>query len=98
MRKLSLIPYQFNGTDYDVKGSLSSILFSQHLKLGARQVIEHDRIASKIEGGNGSVLLEEADYQTLKTAVETFEGYSRPDIEFVQRVLDAPTVEVVEGY
>jgi hypothetical protein len=96
MRKIILAPYQFEGRDYQVKESLSSLLFIPGLSLTARQVVENDRLACKIERANGSVLLEEAEYETLKRAVEAFRGYSRADLELVTRVLEAPEIGVVE--
>jgi hypothetical protein len=97
MRKISLIPYKVEGEDYKVKESIINLLFSPHLRLGMRAAIENDRIAKKVESATEEVLLEEAEYQKIKNAVETFEGYSRQDLEFGQRILEAPEVPVKEA-
>ena len=93
MRRLSLTPGA-NGSD--VRMSAAGILFFPHLRLSARQAVENSRIARLIEAAGESVLLEEADYQVLRNAVETFEGYSREDLTLITRVLEAPEVEVSE--
>jgi hypothetical protein len=73
------------------------MLFLPSLQLSARDVIEHDRIARKIETGGDEVLLEEAEYAKLKKAFETFTGFSRNDLELVTRVMDAPEVPIKEA-
>jgi hypothetical protein len=98
MRKISLTPYKCpDGQDYKLKESIVNLLFAPQLRLGARAAIENDLIARKVEAANGSVLLEEAEYEKVRAAIETFEGYSRNDLEFVRRVLEAETVAVREG-
>lgn len=97
MRKIILTPYKIDtGEDYKVRQSLLNVMFSPHLHLTARAIIEQDKIACKIEAAGDAVLLEESEYERVKTAVETFEGYQRNDREFVRRVLDAETVCVEE--
>lgn len=96
MRKIGLDTYEYEGQPFDVKQSMANILFLPQLKLGTRQLIEHDRIARKIEEGTDSVLLEESEYLELRQAVESFDGYGRQDLEFVQRVINAPQVSVGE--
>jgi hypothetical protein len=97
MRKIDLSGYDVNGQEYRVKDTLVQILFHPDLKLGARDLVIQDAIARKIEGSNESVLLEETEYQKVKTAVETPRGYQRADMEFVSRVVDAPEVDVKEA-
>jgi len=97
MRKLNLTPYKVDTQDYDVKTVMASILFHPDLRVSARNLMVADRLAQKIESGNGSVLLEESEYERLKTAVETITGWGRGDLEFVQRVLDAPEIDVKEA-
>ena len=98
MRKINLQPYDFSdGEPYDVKGSIVSLLFSGHLNLGYRQLLEHEHIAQKIEASNSLVLLEETEYREVLNAVETFTGYGRPDVEFISRITEAPEVEVKEA-
>jgi hypothetical protein len=82
---------------YDIKGSLARVLFIPALQLDPRGLIENDRIARKIEDGTDQILLEETEYERLKTAIETHKGYAREDLEMVQRVMDAEEITVKEA-
>lgn len=97
MKKIDLTPYKVGEDDYKVKEVLVSVLFNAELRLNARAVIEQDALAKKIEASNGSVLLEDADYARVKKAVETVSSYGRGDLQFVERVLNAPDVPVKEA-
>ena len=98
MRKISLIPYKCeDGREYEVKTSLASVLFAPSLKLGVRDLIENDRIAGKIEKSVDDVLLEDAEYERIKGAIESFTGYKRDDLPLVNRVIDALKIEVKEA-
>jgi hypothetical protein len=96
MRKLSLESYQFGSEIYDVKQSIINILFLPQLKLNMKQVIENDRISRKIEVAKEIVLLEEAEYQVIREIIETFEGYGRQDVVFINRILNVPEIQVGE--
>ena len=97
MRKIDLKAYQWEQTDYKVVEVLSAILFNPDLKLAARDLITHDALAKKIEGAGESVLLEESEYLTVKKAVELVKGWQRGDLEFVNRILNAPEIPVKEA-
>jgi hypothetical protein len=98
MRKIILTPYKCeDGEPYQVKKSIVGLLFAPQLMLSSRGIIDHDRIAKLVESANGAVLLEDADYDRVKTAIETFSGYSRSEVELVKRVLEAETVTVQEA-
>jgi len=97
MRKIDLKPYQWEKTDYKVVDVLTALLFNPDLKLAARDLIAQDALAKKIETSGESVILEEADYQKVKRAVETIKGWQRGDIEFVTRILEAPEIPVKEA-
>jgi len=96
MRKIILTPYIFNDAKCDVKVAIVNLLFNPELKLSARDLILQDKLATKIEESESSVLLEESEYLKVKTAVEKFTGYGRADAQFVSRILDAEEVEVQE--
>jgi len=105
MRKINIEDYILESMDnagnvvkgpYKVKESLIGILFHPDLKLGGRELLLRDKLADKINDSEGEILLEETDYYKLKLAIETINGYTRNDVEFVQRILDAEEVEVVE--
>ena len=81
---------------YRVKESLVGCLFHPELKLGGRDVIDRDKIATKIESAEDYVLLEDAEYQKLLHAFETVKGFGKADVELVRRVFEAEDVEVKE--
>jgi hypothetical protein len=80
---------------YDVKKSLIAVLFGPELRLRAQDLLERDKLARKIdECKEDSILLEEAEYGMVKSAVDSVSGFSRDDVEFVKRVFEASQVEV----
>jgi len=82
---------------YPVKATLIGILFHPSLQLEAREALERDRLANKINDcKDGFVLLEDAEYDKLVQAVNTVKGFSRNDVEFIKRVLEAETAKVAE--
>ena len=97
MRKIDLVNYAIEGGMYDVKGSLQTLLYSPELGLGYKELFDNHRVAKKIKLAEDSVLLEEADYQILKRVTEAFKGYSRNEVELIQRVLEAPEVSIKEA-
>ena len=101
MRKLDITDYVVDADGqevmYQVKKSIVAILFHPDLKLTAYQLLETNKLAEKISKGDDSVLLEEAEWSTLKKAIDTVKGYSMNDVEFVERVLDCPEVNVAEA-
>jgi len=78
---------------YPVREFLAEILFLPALKIGARDLIEHDRIARKIEAAGDDILLEEGEYTRLLAAIDTFQGYSRGDLELIKRVTGAAEID-----
>ena len=82
---------------YNVKESVISVLFLPSLQLQAKELLERDKLANKInDTSDGFVLLEDAEFAKLEAAVNTHKGFSKNDVEFVRRVLEAETVEVAE--
>lgn len=100
MRKISLENYSVdvNGqlTPYDVPGTLITCLLHPSLQLAGRELLARNQIGTKIESADGFILLEDAEYAKLESAFETVTGFSRNDVELVDRVLNAETVEVSE--
>ncbi len=80
--------------DYDVKDTIISVLFHPDLKLNGRELILRGKLADKIEKAEKNILLEEADYKKLKDSVEKLQGFGRNELELVDRILNAPSVEV----
>jgi hypothetical protein len=83
-------------TPYDVKGSMRLILFHSEQRLSALDLLENNKVAEKIMAANESILMEKGDYDRLKKAFDTFHGYSRQDVEMVDRVMHPQEVEVKE--
>lgn len=72
---------------YPLKDALVNILFTQQ-GLKARDILKRDDVARKILLAEGpDLLLEDAEFELLKTAVDTMEGYGRNDAELCRRVL-----------
>ena len=87
--------------DYEVKDILVNILTSaplkQDLKIGGREALLLDKLASKIENCNEEyILLESVDYEKLTRMVDAFHGWGKFDGELLRRVFEAETVEVQE--
>jgi len=81
---------------YEVKPSLIELMFSRELHLSGIELLERDDLARKVKDCDGVLLLEETDWQKLKTSAESTTGFSRPDVELIRRILNAEEVEVEE--
>ena len=82
---------------YPVKESMVDILLSRELGLSARDALAREDLARKIRDcSDGSILIEEAEWEKLQAAVDMIKGWCRTDLEFLHRIIDAPVVEVEE--
>jgi hypothetical protein len=106
MRKIKISDYEISimtaegekTVPYLVRISLVNTLFHPDLKLNAYQLLENNKLATKIKDSeDDSILLEEYEYQKIKAAIELISGFTKDDIEFVNRILNAETVEVKEA-
>lgn len=105
LRRIDLSEYEVellgdNGyvkVPYPVKDSIDAALYNPNLKLNYKELFENDRVAQKIRSSNGSVLLEESEYNKLKHAFEVIEGFTKKDLELVRRIIEAPEVDVKEA-
>lgn len=80
---------------YEVKDSLAELILSRDLRLAGRQLLKNDDLARKILGClDGTVLLEEEEWNSLIHAAETVQSLGRPDVELIRRIFEAPKVEV----
>lgn len=98
MKSLDITPYNITtalATDtapakvepYPVKDALVNILFARS-GLKARDILKRDDVARKILlADEPDLLLEDAEFELLKDAVDTMEGYGRNDAELCRRVL-----------
>lgn len=106
MRQINLTNYsvrlrdkagKYKDVPYEVKDSLIEIMFSRDLGLSGKELLARDDLARKIRDcADGQVILEEEEYKKILTAINTVKGLGRIDVEFVRRILEAPTVEVEE--
>ena len=95
MRKINTVPYPTSTGSWDVRGSIIATLFNE--KVDARELLRRDELARQIESQAGdSLLLEDADYAKVVSGLNAtdLKPFGREVVEFVRRVLDAPTVEV----
>lgn len=102
MKKITVSDYTVEqngeGQTYPMREALAEVLFHPDLKLRAMDLIRRDDLARRISDcTEGVMLLEEAEYAMVRSAVEAVQGYTRNDVEFVRRVLNAETVDVIEA-
>jgi len=96
MKKIDLTPYNLGELEVAVKDGIVTVLFNPSLKLSARELIAQDALAKKIEDANGFILIEDAEYLKIQRAFDGFAGFHRGDLELINRVLNAETVEKVK--
>ena len=112
MRKVNLADYEVkkkainpaNPTEfveyfetYPVKDSVLNLMFQRELQLNSAELVKQNALALKIEACKDPViLLEDAEWDRLKRAIDVFKGYHRDDLEMISRINDAEKVEVAE--
>ena len=106
MRKLGLKHYTVQIRDlktgeletqpYDFKDAIINLMFHPDLKLSGTRLLETNIIAEKIMKADKEIMLEEADYNKIKSAVDSFTGFTRNEVELVKRVTDCPKIDVKE--
>jgi hypothetical protein len=90
MRTIDVRDYKVGEAEYRVKDGLIAILMHPELRLSAVELLKRNRLGQRILDAIETIKLEEEDYTRLKGAVEGVTGFSRADVELVQRVLEAP--------
>ena len=105
MRKLDLAKYNIEVRDakggisnmpYDFKESLIQLMFHPNLKLSGKALLDTNIIAEKLMKADKEILLEEEEYNKIKSAIDSFEGFSRNEVELVKRVTNCPQINVKE--
>lgn len=106
MRKINVSNYKIKAEptpgniqeiDYAVKNSLINILLHNSLGLTGLEIYNRSPIADKIKNAEGEFLmLEDAEYEKLLSAVKSLKGFGANDQELVKRVIDAETVDVTQ--
>ncbi len=106
MKKINVVPYIISihpkeggmtEVPFNVRESIITLLFMPSLKLNAVELLKQNDLAEKISKSEGEILLEEAEYDRVRNAVSSFEGFAKEHVEFVKRVLEAETVKVEEA-
>ena len=82
--------------EYEFKDSLIFIMFNRELQLAGKSLLEQNKLAEKILEVDKEIILEEAEYNKIKQAVETFKGCTRNEVQLVDRVLNCPEINVEE--
>ena len=101
MKKIELRNYEVvlgsgEKVDYPLKKNLAELLFHPELGLDGRQVIENDKLATKIENAKGNtILLEDEEYNRVARIIE-IKRLRRIDRPMLDRILEAEDVEVKE--
>ncbi len=104
--KLQIADYQATVVDpegekverpVNVRDSIVGLLFHADRRLTPREVIEADKLASKIEACEEDyILLDTKEYESVKAALETPRGLPRVFTKMFTRILDAEKVTVDE--
>lgn len=82
------VPYRF-------KESMIEILMARDNQLNGMELLERDKLAHKIyDCSDGTILLEEEEWNKFYSALETVKGLGRMDVEFCHRILEAEKIEV----
>jgi len=105
MRKLELKHYEVKIRNiegklethpYDFRDAIINLMFHPNLKLSGKAILETNILAEKIMEANEEIILEEAEYNRIKNAVDSFKGFTRTEVELVKRVLECPKIDIKE--
>ena len=104
MRKLNLENYEVTFRDaqgelqtapYAFKDAIINLMFHPDLKLSSVELLKTNILAEKIIN-NEEIMLEEAEYNKIKNAVDSFQGFGKNEVELVKRVTECPKIDVKE--
>ena len=105
MRKINISNYPVtlgtaNGQeiteDFKVRESLAICLCHPQLNINGLELLNRRKILDKIEEADGTLLLEDDEWEKLKSALETITGMSKNEIPMIERVTEAEEIEVKE--
>ena len=104
MKKIDMKPFMVklrkrDGSEaeatYPFKESMIEILFNPLLRLNSLKLLRQEELSKKIINNvEDQLLLEEEEYERVRIAAELAEGFTKNDIEFVHRIMNAETIEV----
>ena len=105
MRKLELKHYKvsirdnegkLNDVPYDFKDAIINLMFHPDLRLSGTELLKTNILAEKIMEADEEIILEEEEYSKVKSAVDSFKGFSKNEVELVKRVSNCPKIDVKE--
>jgi len=80
---------------YHVKDTILNLMFIPQLQLTGAELVKQNVLAMKLEAcKDDEIILEDAEYDRIKRAFDTFRGFGRFDVELVTRINEAEVVEV----
>ncbi len=80
---------------YDMRTSARLVLLNPQAQLNAVELLANDDLAQKIGSTEGDeLLLEDAEYAQLVSALDTVRGLRANDVQFVRRIKNAEDVDV----
>ena len=80
---------------YPVKDSILNIMFRRELQLSGAELVKQNVLAMKLETcKDDEILLENEEYARIKNAFDKCTGFTRTDVELVERINEAEVVEV----
>ena len=82
--------------EYDVKTSLVTCIMHPDLELTAVNLLKRDEIAREIRDSGDEVLLEDVEFEILRSSFDVIKGLTQNDVELVKRVFNAGQIEVIE--
>ena len=105
MRKLELKHYTVKVRDikgnldtqpYDFKDAIINLMFHPNLGLSGKALLETNILAEKIMEADKEIILEEEEYNKVKSAIDGFQGFTKNEVELVKRVLECPQIDIKE--
>jgi len=105
MRKLDLKKYTISVRDekgvtniipYDFKESLIQLMFHPNLQLSGKELLKTNIVVERLIKADKEILLEEDEYNKIKSAIDNFKGFSKNEVRLVERVYNCPIVDVKE--
>jgi hypothetical protein len=80
---------------YKMRDSVIALMFVPDLKLSGVELLKQNALALKIEAcKEDTILLEESEWERLVNAVNAFKGFTRKDVELVERITNAESVDI----
>jgi len=96
--KINLKSYPLDGPvkEYDVKGSMRSLLFHPGQELTVDETFDNAELAKRIKEAGDSIILDKDDMRRLRRAYAAMRSPQEDDLEFFRRIKEPEEVEVAE--